>query len=213
MQPTNDSCFEFNRKKKCAFNVHVLYVRSLSNISVTVLLSAHFNGHQRVDYNLYDRFRFISLSHRPHARSHIIYAKWKLYRRSTISMSKSQKMETKGIIYTAFCCSIISFQFSVLFFFSSFFNFLSQMMRTTSIWALNIQREKGKTMQFIKIYYQKKHATIWIAAGYSTERIPEHTVYHCAFAVILRLLLRLCNGMTVLYLCQYPLAVHVNLLK
>lgn len=50
----NDSRFEFeNAHSTCG-------IGSESNILLPYL-NAHNNGHRRVDYNLYDRFRFISL--------------------------------------------------------------------------------------------------------------------------------------------------------
>lgn len=93
-----------------------------------------------------------------HTLFHTIYAKWKLYWRFTISMSKSQKMETKGIIYTIFVgfCFILFFFCLILFSKSNDENHFNM--------SMNIQKN-GKTMQFIKIYYQKKHATIWTASG------------------------------------------------
>lgn len=53
-----------------------------------------------------------------------------------------------------------------------FFLFISLHFKAKRWEPLQYKRsEKGKTKQFIKIYYHTKHATIWIAAGKITKRI------------------------------------------
>lgn len=137
-----------------------------------------------------------------HTRSHkhirSIYAKWKLYRRSSISMSKSQKMETKGIIYTMF--------FST--FFILFFKFSKPNDENHFNMNMSVQRKKAKRCNLLKFIIKRNMQRYGLQLEIQTERIPIAVSLCVAVIHFLRLLLRLPRCQ-----CLVPVPVHVNLLK